>query len=589
MSIYTKIKADHLDDLSQMNRKYTLFGFIRFICILVIVAAIYYYLKLDTIYLWIPAIIALVSLIVVVKKHQQLANKMKFTQTLVDINDDEISYLNNEKIPFKKGVEFKDHKHNYTHDLDIFGPHSLFQNLNRTGTFVGKQRLAKLFSSLLSKEEIEQNQFAVKELAGNIEWRQDVLALARLTNDNQTIFKNLINWSKSRGEISQPLRIASYIMPILVIATGILGFALNNIGIQYIAGFLVVININILFKNLKKLRKELFSVDKIHEIISSYALILEKIESEKFESVKLKELKLKLKSRRTFAYEEIHSLSSIFSSLDSVQNIFGAVIVNGISLHHIHVYHKLLTWKNEHAQHISQWMEVIGEIEALNSLANFSYNNPTFCFPKLNSEYNLEFKDLGHPLLDQEVRICNDISFNPTKFIILTGSNMSGKSTFLRSLGVNMVLAGIGSAICATSANIHPLNIFVSMRLSDSLAENESYFFAEVKRLKQVMEQLKDQRGFVLLDEILRGTNSDDKRSGTIEVIKKMVEYKAIGSIATHDIEVCKTTDLHPNYLINKRFETEMVNDELYFDYKIKDGICQNKSAYYLMKKMEII
>ena len=166
---------------------------------------------------------------------------------------------------------------------------------------------------------------------------------------------------------------------------------------------------------------------------------------------------------------------------------------------------------------------------------------------------------------------------------------MSGKSTFLRSLGVNMVLAGIGSAVCATSANIHPLPVLVSMRLSDSLADNESYFFAEVKRLHHIMEQLKNKRGFVLLDEILRGTNSDDKRSGTIEVIKKMVEYQAVGAIATHDIEVCKTTASYPTYLTNKRFETEIVNNELVFDYKIKEGICKNKSAYFLMKQMGVI
>ena len=166
---------------------------------------------------------------------------------------------------------------------------------------------------------------------------------------------------------------------------------------------------------------------------------------------------------------------------------------------------------------------------------------------------------------------------------------MSGKSTFLRSLGVNMVLAGIGAPVCANKANVHPLSILVSMRLSDSLSDSESYFYAEIKRLKFIMDQLESKPAFVLLDEILRGTNSDDKRIGTIEVVKKMIARKAIGAIATHDLEVCLTTNDYPNQLANKCFEVEIIDNDLHFDYKLRNGICKNKSATFLMKKMEII
>jgi DNA mismatch repair ATPase MutS len=166
---------------------------------------------------------------------------------------------------------------------------------------------------------------------------------------------------------------------------------------------------------------------------------------------------------------------------------------------------------------------------------------------------------------------------------------MSGKSTFLRSLGINMVLSGMGSVVCAKEANVHPLPVLVSMRLSDSLADSESYFFAEIKRLKQIMDELEGNAAFVLLDEILRGTNSDDKRNGTIEVVKKVIANKAIGAIATHDIEVCLTTKEYPDVLTNKCFEVEIINDDLHFDYKLRDGICRNKSATFLMKKMGVI
>ena len=166
---------------------------------------------------------------------------------------------------------------------------------------------------------------------------------------------------------------------------------------------------------------------------------------------------------------------------------------------------------------------------------------------------------------------------------------MSGKSTFLRSLGINMVLGGIGSVVCASEASIHPMPVLVSMRLSDSLSDSESYFFAEIKRLKQIMDVLEEKPAFVLLDEILRGTNSDDKRSGTIEVVKKIIAQKAIGAIATHDIEVCLTTNVYPEILTNQCFEVEIRDNELYFDYKLRNGICQNKSATFLMQKMGVI
>jgi DNA mismatch repair ATPase MutS len=249
----------------------------------------------------------------------------------------------------------------------------------------------------------------------------------------------------------------------------------------------------------------------------------------------------------------------------------------------------LIAWKNQHAQVLENWLVVIGEFEMLNSLANVSYNNPNFAFPNLNTHYEISFSNLSHPLLSKKSRVGNDIDFQPQSFMILTGSNMSGKSTFLRSLGVNMVLTGMGAAVCATKANVHPMPVLVSMRLADSLSDSESYFFAEIKRLKQIMDELDHRPAFVLLDEILRGTNSDDKRSGTIEVIKKVIAKKAIGAIATHDIEVCLTTKEFPETLINKCFEVEIINNDLHFDFILRDGICQNKSATFLMRKIGVI
>jgi DNA mismatch repair ATPase MutS len=296
-----------------------------------------------------------------------------------------------------------------------------------------------------------------------------------------------------------------------------------------------------------------------------------------------------LHSNNEKASKSLVNLSELFAKLDAIGNLLMTVLLNGAFLYHLHNLKAIIDWKNNNVKNVNNWLNVIGEFEMLNSIANFSFNNPDFAFPELNNNHEISFENLSHPLLNPKTRIGNNVDFQPQSFMILTGSNMSGKSTFLRSLGVNMVLAGMGAPVCASKANVHPLQILVSMRLSDSLSDSESYFYAEIKRLKQIMDALENQTAFVLLDEILRGTNSDDKRSGTIEVVKKMIAKKAIGAIATHDIEVCLTTNDYPKQLTNKCFEVEIVNDDLHFDYKLHDGICKNKSATFLMTKMGVI
>ncbi|MEZ5024157.1 MAG: hypothetical protein R2728_13025, partial [Chitinophagales bacterium] len=349
LNIYTSIEAKHQSALDQMNRKYSLFGFLRFLMILIIGVSIYYILKSDQLLLWIPAALALIGFIVIMKFHQKLADAMLLKQTLIQINKDEIKYLKREDIPFENGIDFLDTQHNYSYDLDFFGNRSLYHNLNRTGTFIGSLRLADLLKSLLPNKEIVDNQAAVKELAQKIDWRQSVLALSKLTNDNQKMYRQLIRWSQSEGTISKSLQVQSYVLPALFIVVGIVSIVLNHPAIQYIAGFLFVINLFVFFSNLKKIKQELFSVEKVHETINNYAIVLQAIESESFSSDKLNQLQNELKYQNDFASTEIKKLSDLFSSLDSIQNMMGAIIMNGISLYHIHVYHSLLKWKQEHA------------------------------------------------------------------------------------------------------------------------------------------------------------------------------------------------------------------------------------------------
>jgi DNA mismatch repair ATPase MutS len=590
MESYTSRKIQFSAEFENLKKKYNLISFLRLLCILFALVSLFYYIKTQQPLFEITAIILVIIFIILIRFHSKLSNRIKHLEALISINENEILFLKKEKIPFENGIEFTDFSHPYSYDLDIFGENSLFQNINRTYTFIGKKILSQRLLGILPNDEILLNQVAIKELSKDLDWRQKFAAFAKSAEDNESFYTTLLRWCSFNSEsLSRISVVLSFVLPILLWCTLGLYFITSNTIFLSIFSFIFTVNLGFLGLFTKRILLENTQSPNIDKVIKQYGLLLEIIEKKDFDSEKLKKLKQKLTTSDGTSSAKIKQLSELFSRMDSIGNIVAAVIFNGLFLFHFHNLRAIIQWKKSNALALENWLAVIGEFEMLNSLANFTFNNPQFAFPTLNSNYEILFSNLSHPLLNENSRIGNDISFNPQAFTILTGSNMSGKSTFLRSLGVNMVLAGIGAPVCANQANVHPLSVLVSMRLSDSLSDSESYFYAEIKRLKLIIDALNDERSFVLLDEILRGTNSDDKRNGTIEFIKNIINKNAIGVIATHDIEVCLTTDEFPNQLTNRCFEVEISNDDLHFDYKLYNGICKNKSATFLMKKMGVI
>jgi len=590
MEIYTNRKEVFNQELVQLKKKFNAISFFRILSIILALIAIVYYIDTQNYVFSISAAILFVAFIILMRFHNKIKDDKEFKEALVAINTEEITFLKREKLAFDSGDEFIDFTHPYAYDLDIFGSHSLFQNLNRTNTFIGKKTLANQLLGVLPNSEIKANQEAIQELAKKLKWRQEFMAFAKKSQDSPVHYNTLIKWAEFKSKpVSKAVSVLSFLAP-TIFALVFIGYLISSNTLYLSAlSYLFVFNLIVFGLFYGRISLEITKADNMDKIIQQYGLILQIIENETFESTKLKDLQNKLKVNALNSSGHLKELAVFFSRMESISNFVTTPLFNGLFLFHLHTLQYIIRWKRDYAPALSQWLEVIGSFEALNSLANFSYNNPEFVFPKLNTNYEISFSNLSHPLLNLETRIGNEVDFQPQSFMILTGSNMSGKSTFLRSLGINMVLGGIGSAVCAREASLHPMPVLVSMRLSDSLSDSESYFYAEIKRLKQIMDALNGNRAFVLLDEILRGTNSDDKRSGTIEVIKKMIAKEAIGAIATHDIEVCLTTDEYPNQLINKCFEVEIIDDDLHFDYKLHDGICQNKSATFLMKKMGVI
>lgn len=590
MEVYKSLKAKHQNSLASLTSQYNLLSTGRLVTAVIFFICFYYYTQTGSYFLLVLLILLPVAFILLLRKHNTINANKNLTENLVLINQEELDFLKGEGIPFKNGAEFIDPSHPYSYDLDFFGDHSLFQHINRAGTYQGEKQLSDLLLSQLPEAEIRSNQRAIAELTPKVEWRQEVLALSKTKPDSKKSHDELLEWSRrSNRKIPAIVVWLSFIMPALTLPA-IAWFFISPEALSLnVLVILMIANWGILSTQLRKLKDELIPTNEIDKILSRYALIIKKIEEESFESEKLNALKSQFHHEGQRASVKIQKLSSLFHQMDHLINLMAWIFLDGPFLYHLHTLRSLYKWREKHGSHIQEWLQVIGTFEALNSLAHFSYNNPSYIFPELNMNQEISFEQLGHPLIKEKTRVANDISLVEHPFFILTGSNMSGKSTFLRTIGVNMVLAGMGAPVCASAASVHPLPVLVSMRVSDSLSDSESYFFAEVKRIKEIMNKLDKAPCFVLLDEILRGTNSDDKRTGTIEVIRKMVSKGALGAIATHDLEVCNTVSEFPGKLTNKSFEVEIVDNELVFDYKLRNGVCKNKSATFLMGKMGVI
>lgn len=527
---------------------------------------------------------------IVMRFHKKILHRIDLLSILLQINKNELNVLNGEKNRYDNGSEFNIPGHSFSFDLDFFGEASLYQYLNRCGTYPGRHFFATYLCDPLSSEQIVESQLAIKELAAKVNFRQDVLAFGIKSEDSKKSYSQLVNWLHQKSLFSSRVaNIIIWISPIFLILSFFIYLSFDVTIFWKICSSIFIFNLFYFSTFAKKIQLDLSHFETAVNQLEQYRSIFQKIESENFESKLLKQLQGKLVDGTYKASTAISQLSSYIDSLHTMLNLPIAVLLNGIFLFHVRKYLDLLNWKQSSNANFVGAFEVIGRMEALNSLANFSFNNPAYVFSEINDRKIIRFHDLGHPLISEKVRVTNSIDFDRQRFMILSGSNMSGKSTFLRTLGVNFILARIGAPVCASHASIHPMDVWVSMRLADSLAENESYFFAEVKRLKEIVTATQMGNCFILLDEILRGTNSDDKQNGTIEVIKKLMSNHVIGALATHDIEVCQMTEDYGSVLFNKCFEVDILEDNLYFDYRLRDGICKNRSASFLMKKMEII
>jgi len=317
--------------------------------------------------------------------------------------------------------------------------------------------------------------------------------------------------------------------------------------------------------------------------------LLKEIEDLPINSTLGKEYKDKIRSSDKKASVIFKEFSKILDAFDQRNNMLFGILGNGFFLWDIRQTSKIDKWVEAYQHQVQDWFEVIAYFDAQISLSNYAYNHPEHHFPEIvQSEDILNTIALGHPILDKKLRVDNDFIINKNDFHIITGANMAGKSTFLRTISLGLVMANSGLPVCAKSIKYSPIKLITSMRTADSLAEESSYFYAEIMRLRFIVEEMAKEKYFIILDEILKGTNSKDKAVGSRKFVEKLVKSGSAGIIATHDLSLCEIEKIYPQ-IHNQYFDAKINNEELYFDYKLKDGICTNMNASFLLKKMEII
>jgi DNA mismatch repair ATPase MutS len=306
----------------------------------------------------------------------------------------------------------------------------------------------------------------------------------------------------------------------------------------------------------------------------------------------LNEIKQGIAGDKFSAAVSVKKLGKLIQAFDNRINILVGFILNGLFLWDYQSVSRLEKWKSDYKSLFPVWLSMIGQVDAYVGLGNYAFNNPDFVYPSVTeSSCAFSAKKLGHQLIDESKRVCNDFTLGKEGTIcIVSGANMSGKSTFLRTVAVNFILGMCGAPVCATEMNFVPARLFTSMRTTDSLSESESYFYAELRRLNLLKSKIEGgERVFFILDEILKGTNSADKSTGSRLFLQRIIERSGTGLLATHDTALGMMEEEYPGIIINKCFEIEIYGDNIKFDYKIQDGITKKMNAVFLMKQMGIL
>jgi ABC-type lipoprotein export system ATPase subunit len=585
-AFYEAQKAKFEAELKVQRRKLNQSSLLRLIVFLSIALSIYLLFG-QWAYAIVTTIVGMAIFLYLVFRHSDLVYESNKLKALIQCNQLEIDVIHGDLSKLPTGEEFLDASHEFSYDIDLFGNASFFQYLNRSTTKEGKHKLATLFASN-TIEAIPARQKAIQELAEKANWRQYFSAIALLIKV-ETTSKSITDWLQSyKTFIPKGIRYLPMIfsgISIVIITSAFM----QIISFLYVLLWLFV-GLGITGRFLKSINQLSNNTNKTKDTFQQYGQLLQRIEEATFSTALLQEKQQNIQSDVQKASTLVKEFSKKIDALDSRNNFLVGVFLNGFLLWDISKSYAIEIWIQKHHQKVATWFDVVTFFDAYNSLGNFAFNHPKFSYPTIDEKATkvMQATQLGHPLLRTDNRVDNDFTIGNSEFYIVTGANMAGKSTFLRTVSLSIVMSNIGLPICAEKATYSPIKLITSMRTTDSLAEGASYFFSELQRLKMIVDKIENDTYFIILDEILKGTNSHDKAMGSKKIVRKLASQNAAGIIATHDLSLCEL-EKEVYQVKNYFFDAEIINDELFFGYIFKKGICSNMNASFLLKKMEIV
>jgi DNA mismatch repair ATPase MutS len=592
---YQKKQDSNRKELEELRKKITSNSILRLITFVGIFVFLFGLIRISP---WIAvssAILALALFLFLVRRHIFLQKRKQYEMELEKILVVEINACNHDFSGFSSGEQNINHRHTFSYDLDIFGKGSVFSMLNRTVTDYGAEMLAGfLLERSVNNLDLIEKQEAIKELCSLSDFMLHFRATGKVSALEVEDREKINSWLAAdsfftEGSFKRLVHIGMPLLTILALVYTIINPAFGSVSV-----LLFLINLGYISKNLRKINHEHNQVSSLLKLLQKYNDLIYILEGQEFHSSLLKYTMRQLRHQETKAGEGLGRLTKLVSVFDNRLNFLVAIFLEGILLWDYHCLRAINKWKKEFGPKLPEWLEIIAFFDACISLSGYTFNNPGFVYPKLSDDTILTARDLGHPLISPSVRVCNDFDLKKQgEFIIITGANMAGKSTFLRTVGVNLILARLGVPVCASEFSFKPMRLFTSMRTSDSLAENESYFYAELRRLKEMLKELEKEGEegdiLIILDEILKGTNSVDKQNGSFAAMEKILKLGGTGIIATHDLALTNIADKFPDKIKNKCFEIEIDNAKISFDYKLYDGVTKKMNAMLLMEQMGII
>lgn len=578
--------------LQQVKKQIFRISMLRLALFIAGIAGLYFFFNQTTL-LIICICLTFLPLFILVKIHNRFFIRKEWLETQARIIQEELQALSGDYSSFEDGKEYVNPEHPYSFDLDIFGRRSLFQLINRTCTFFGKVRLAEwLQNHLHEKASIEKRQEMVREISEHTLFREQFRVAGLVHHSQSSDAEKIQAWSQSPAQYLHAGWVKAFIwgVPVinsLLLITSLAGWtSFSWLGLSF--GIFLVLSFGII----KRATYIQETYGKQLKSLNGYARLIALAKAEDWKSAGMQELMERFNLNGQSPIQALQQLSKELDRLDLRNNQFLYVLLEGSIFFQLQEIVRIERWKVRYGQHISEWLETVGELDTLCSLGTFAYNHPQYTYPELTEKpFCFLATQMGHPLMPASQCVKNDATI-PSRpfFLIITGANMAGKSTYLRTIGVNYLLACIGAPVCCERLKLYPNQLITSLRTSDSLSDNESYFFAELKRLKRIIDLLNQgQQLFIILDEILKGTNSMDKQKGSFDLIRQFMQLKANGIIATHDLLLGSLIKQFPEEIRNYCFEADIKENELTFSYKLREGVAQNMNACFLMKKMGII